>query len=377
MEMCPEHQTNPLATYGIHGDDECSDVPDIAPPIRVSTNFAYPSNPLALDPITLGLEDNSLIYSRENHPNAARLEKLLGSVVGGHAVVYSSGLSAFHAAMTLYNPKTVFVGSGYHGCHGILQMFTRNNGTKILPLESDPGLLQEGDLIHLETPVNPSGTARDIARFSRIAKERGAHLMVDATFAPPPLMDPFEFGADLVMHSATKYFGGHSDLLAGVLITRNREVKAKLLSDRVLLGTIISSLDSWLLLRSMRTFDLRIRKQLENVTKIVDYLVKHQSQLPKLKSVLHASLQTDEFVKTQLPLGGPPVFSMLVSDEATAKSIPSKLKYFHHCTSLGGIESIIEWRRMSDPAVDVRLLRVSVGGEDVDLLIEDLVQALK
>ena len=200
-------------------------------------------------------------------------------------------------------------------------------------------------------------------------------MVVDATFAPPPLQDPFDFGADLVMHSATKFFGGHSDLLAGFLITKSKEVRDKLVYDRLLLGTNIANLESWMLLRSIRTLELRVLKQSENATKLVKFLVDNQDKFPDLVKVYHGSLQKDDYIKKQMPRGHSPVFSIEVSSEQFAKSLPSKLKYFHHATSLGGVESLIEWRAMSDDKVSVTLLRVSIGIENVEDLMEDFAAA--
>jgi cystathionine beta-lyase/cystathionine gamma-synthase len=120
-------------------------------------------------------------------------------------VAYSSGLAAFHALLTFLNPKKVSIGDGYHGCHGTLSLHERATGCKVLPLDCAIEELGEGDLIHLETPVNPTGRAFDIQYYADKAHARGAYLSVDSTFGPPPLQDPFLHGADVVMHSGTKY----------------------------------------------------------------------------------------------------------------------------------------------------------------------------
>ncbi|VVT56600.1 uncharacterized protein SAPINGB_P005171 [Magnusiomyces paraingens] len=390
--MSPLPENLSIASLQVHADDDLAVTSDVAAPLHVSTTFRYPSNPAdlqtagdlfsALDAGELSHNDIPHIYSRYTQPVSSRAEAVLSKIIGGHAVLYSSGLSAFHAAMIYYNPKNVFIGDGYHGCHGILHILERNNGTKIHSLDADPEILQPGDVIHLETPVNPTGLAFDITHYAKIAHDRKAFLVIDATFAPPPLQDPFKWGADLVMHSATKYFGGHSDLLAGVLVTKDPKVETTLKADRNYIGTITASLESWLLLRSLRTYSYRIKIQAESANAIVKYFYENRAKFPVLKKIYHSSVQVlDEdqekvaFIKEQLPLGGGPVFSIEVADEEIAKTLPSKTSLFHHATSLGGVESLIEWRAMSDPTIQRTLLRISVGVEDTQDLINDLSQA--
>lgn len=370
-----------ISTNSIHASDEIHGVRDIMPPINVSTTYKYADNPDDLVKWSDLPEDGSIIgnifYSRLSHPNSERVEKALEDIVGGHTVAYSSGLSAFFAALTFFNPNVVCIGKGYHGCHSITDIFTRLKGLKVIGLDDDLDQLNAGDLICLETPVNPDGTVFDIEYFAEKAHERGAFLLIDSTFAPPPLQDPFKWGANMVLHSATKYFGGHSDLLAGVLVTKDIKVKNQLVKDRLALGTNIANLESYLLLRSLRTFELRILRQAENTEKLVKHLVNNCEKYPKLKKIYHSSLQTEPFVKKQLPNGYPPVFCIELDNESNAKEFPSKLRYFHHATSLGGVESLIEWRVLSDPGVISTLLRVSVGAENADDLIADFDKALR
>lgn len=402
------------ASLQVHADDYLAHQlgSDVASPLHVTTTFRYPSDTSQfvsaaeledqLQSGQIGPNDIPHIYSRYTQPVSSRAEAVLSSITGGHAVLYSSGLSAFHAAMIHYNPKTVFIDNCYHGCLGILEILQRNHGTKVFPIKSlddlgpdgvstkDPSIkLSAGDVVHLETPINPTGIAFDISYFAEIAHKHGATLMVDSTFAPPPLQDPFKHGADLIMHSATKYFGGHSDLLAGALITQDPKVEAALKHDRNYIGTITASLESWLLLRSLRTFDMRIRRQAESANRIVKYFHENQAKFPVLKKIYHASIQIAEaeeaekhgeksqlaYLKKQMPLGGGPVFSIEVESPEIAKALPGKTKLFYHATSLGGVESLIEWRAMSDPHIQNTLLRISIGVEDPEDLIKDLSNA--
>ncbi|CAN3376509.1 hypothetical protein DIURU_000169 [Diutina rugosa] len=368
-----------LSTRGVHGADDLSRVPDVVPPINVATTFKYSKDPstwmkAADDPPIL----NNPVYSRESHPNSEQVEAIVEQITGYKCVVYSSGLSAFNAAMCLLNPKTLAIGQAYHGCHGIADILTRNYGVKQIGLDDEfEGVVKSGDVVHLESPVNPEGVCIDIQKYADKAHKYGAKVVVDSTFAPPPIQDPFQQGADIVMHSATKFFGGHSDLLAGLLLVKDDETKDKLLKDRLLLGTNIANLEASLLIRSLRTFEMRVDRQWKSATAIVKRLHDDIDKLPKLAKIYHSSLQTEPFVAKQMPNGHSPVFSIECPDEQTAKELPLKLKYFIHATSLGGVESLIEWRALSDATCSTKLLRISVGVENVEDLIEDLVQALQ
>ncbi|CCG24854.1 cystathionine gamma-synthase [Candida orthopsilosis Co 90-125] len=365
-----------FSTKSIHGGDHVKPTNDVISPIHITTTYSYSSNPDELIPG--GLTDpTTLVYSRENHPNAAQIEAIVEAITGYPTVVYNSGLSAFNGLVTHVNPKTVAIGQAYHGCHGIVDIWKRNYGTKEIDIDDeDFSSVGSGDLVHLETPVNPYGTYFDITKYAKRAHGQGALLSVDATFAPPPLLNPFEFGADIVMHSATKFFGGHSDLLAGLLLVKDQATKEKLLLDRLVLGTNIANLESSLLVRSLRTFELRVARQAKSAETIVKFLNQHKSKFPQLDKLYHGSLQTDAFIAKQYPNGHTPVFSIELDTEQYAKSFPSKLKLFHHATSLGGAESLIEWRAMSDDHISKKLLRLSIGLEDPRDLLIDLVTGL-
>lgn len=249
--------------------------------------------------------------------------------------------------------------------------------------------------MHLETPLNPTGEAYDISSFAKKAHARGAVLTVDATFAPPPLLDPFAWGADFVMHSGTKYVGGHSDMLCGIVaIDTKREGWEKsywdMYQERLFLGAVMGSMEGWLGVRSLRTLELRVLRQSQNATTIVEWLDGLINGKEKgadadvvrnsVYKLQHASLQTEDrkgWLQQQMPNGFGPVFAIWMKTEDMAKRLPSKVDLFHHATSLGGVESLIEWRRMSDDTVDPRVLRVSIGVENVEDLKADLLSAFK
>ncbi|KAG7194136.1 uncharacterized protein KQ657_004844 [Scheffersomyces spartinae] len=370
-----------ISTNLIHGGDKYARVHDVAPPINILTTFSYPldSSKLVKASDAGDFNVDEIVYSRLSHPNGLMAEAAISTLTGGNVVLYASGLAAFLALITHVNPKRLAIGKAYHGVHGISKIWERNHGLEILDLYDSASIdkLQPGDLVHLETPLNPTGEHYDIQYYTDLAHSKGAVILIDSTFSPPPLQDPFVFGVDFVMHSATKYFGGHSDLLAGMLITKDTNVYQKLVEDRVYLGSNIANLESSLLLRSLKTFELRVLKQSENASKIVAFLDSNRDKFKVLIKIYHGSLQKEPFVTKQAINGyHSPVFSIDLKDEETAKLFPSKLKYFHHATSLGGVESLIEWRALSDEHAAPTLLRVSVGVENVDDLIADIEQAL-
>ncbi|KAM0329993.1 hypothetical protein ACHAQA_004162 [Verticillium albo-atrum] len=391
-----------LATRTVHVDDHISAHRAIAPALHVSTTFEYSRNPDELrhwDNTDPAAPQDSHIYSRASAPNTTRLEAVLSSALNGPSITYASGLAAFHALLVRLNPRRIAVGPCYHGCHGIIRLMARLTGLETLPLPDDPhadsdvwAQLQPGDVIHVESPLNPTGEAQDLVAYAARARAAGAYLTVDATFAPPPLQDPLTLGADVVLHSGTKYFGGHSDMLCGVLtVLPAREASegmaAALRQERLFLGSVMGSLEGWLGLRSLRTLELRVLRQAASAESLVAWLDgesrREGSAAARLVlKVSHASLQPgakDEgsWLRKQMPGGFGPVFAFYMKDKEHARRLPSKLGLFHHATSLGGVESIIEWRRVSDGGCDERLLRVSIGVEGWEDLRDDLVQGFE
>jgi cystathionine beta-lyase/cystathionine gamma-synthase len=250
----------------------------------------------------------------------------------------------------------------------------------------------------VETPINPTGMALNIQEFADRAHSRGAILIVDATFGPPRLQDPFKHGADIVLHSGTKYIGGHSDMLCGILANSNLEWYNQLKKERVFLGGVMGSLEGWPGTRSMRTLQLRVVRQSESATNIVGWLdsairmdveglvgneLQAESSTVKaaLCRIFHSSLQETDlkqgWLKHQMPNGFRPVFSICMKSRNMAKRVPSKLRLFSHSTSLGSVESLIEWRNMTDPDVDPTLLRLSIGVENWEDLKLDILQAFR
>ena len=404
-----QQQPSTLAIHAssshLHPDSPSSNHP-IAPPIQVSTNYAYPSHPSLLTPLsdTAACAPHApYIYSRLSQPTASALELTLSTLLHGPCVTYASGCAAYHALLTAVNPRRVAIGRAYHGCLGNAWLHARLTGAQLLGLECEEGGergLREGDLLHLETPANPTGEAVSIRALAAKARRCGALLVVDSTFGPPPLQDPLGLGADFVLTSGSKYLGGHSDLLMGVLTMRDDERGEEwarvLREQRLLLGSMMGSLESWLGVRSVKTLELRVVRQSANAGEVVRWLhaaVGGQGAQEKgedgdeavrviravVARVHHSSVQDDqgEWVREQMPNGGSPTFSIIMRSEDMAKTLPSKLQLFAHATSLGAVESLVEWRAMSDDSVDRSLLRLSIGVEHVDDLKADLLQGFQ
>ncbi|KAI9053485.1 hypothetical protein LZ554_002440 [Drepanopeziza brunnea f. sp. 'monogermtubi'] len=393
-----------LASKAIHADDYLNEGSDVAPPMHVSTTFRYNRDSTALrawGERTPGESiDEGHIYSRYTAPNTTRFEAILSDILKGPTLTYGSGLSAFHALLVFLNPKQISIGAGYHGCHGVIAIHQKLTGSKKIPLDCAAEDLQPGDIVHVETPLNPSGTAYNLKEFADKAHSRGAFLTVDATFGPPPLQDPFLWGADIVMHSGTKYIGGHSDMLSGILTInpKHKDWFEKMQNERAYIGNVMGSMEGWLGIRSVRTLEVRVQRQAANTAKLVAWLdgILHPGKAGEsenidtrdaeavrkiLAKVEHASLQEEDikdgWLTKQMPNGFGPVFSIYLKDLNLSRQLPSKLNLFHHATSLGGVESLIEWRAMTDSSVDTTLLRVSVGIEGWEDLRDDLLQGFK
>lgn len=321
---------------------------------------------------------------------------MLTAILKAPSLAYSSGLASFFALLTQLKPKVIAISEGYHGCHSIIAIHNKLYGLKKVSLhnveEWDAAGLGEGDLVHVESPLNPTGEAYNIAKFVALAHARGAKVSVDATFGPPPLQDPFVQGVDVVMHSGTKYIGGHSDLLCGILAVKDETMYKNLWAERMFLGSVMGNLENWLGVRSLRTLEIRVERQSSNATKLATWIHgclsgeeghKGAEIVKKMVAgVQHASIQaldadTNVWLQKQMPNGYGPVFAIKMKDQETARALPTKLKYFHHATSLGGVESLVEWRRMTDPGVDPRILRISVGIESWEDLQSDLLQAFE
>lgn len=343
-------------TLALHADEGLEAAPDVAPPIHVASTFDAGNA-------------EGLVYARNDQPTRRRLEAVLGALEDGHAVVYASGQAAATAALQHFRPRRVAIApGGYHGTHAAVDAFAAWGVEKI----SLYAPLQAGDLAWLETPRNPTCEIYDVAAFAARARAAGARLVVDGTFATPVLQRPLALGADLVMHSATKFLSGHSDALCGVLAAGDAGTAEALRRERTVAGAVPGALETWLVLRGVRTLSLRVRRQDATATRLAAFLA------PRVPKVWHPSRPDHPghaLVAAQMT-GFGPVFSFEVATEAQARALPGKLRLFRDATSLGGVESLVEWRRKHDPEASPTLLRVSTGLEEPGDLEADLAQGL-
>ncbi|KIY46637.1 cystathionine gamma-synthase [Fistulina hepatica ATCC 64428] len=378
----------------IHGDREAvHGAAEVAPSISVSTTFrATPIEPGA-GPIDLSNVDlrnpEKHVYSRYTQPVSTRAELILSKINHGNAITYASGLAAVYAALVHYQPKRVAMTDGYHGCHASLETYRKASANVVEAIDIDDEF-KPGDLCWLETPMNPTGEARDIQYYADKIHAVGGKLVVDATFGPPPLQYPFDFGADCILHAATKYFGGHSDLLGGVLVVKTSEEWHELWHDRTFLGSMMGSFEAWLLLRSLKTLHLRVPRQSESGTVLAQWLNtiantpvgQTHDGVPGgiIKQVWHSSLQGISKrgfdPAKQMPGGWNATFAILMRNPEHARTFPFQLKYFVPATSLGGVESLIEHHMQTDAGADPRIIRISVGVEDIEDLKDDIRSAL-
>ena len=376
-------------TAAIHADNSVaksfSTDLDVSPPLSLSTTYEC--------------SDGGHVYSRITNPTRERCETLLGAVEGTpdgavHAILYSSGLAATFGVLARLMPRRIAIDGGYHGTHLVIDQLQRLSGGAHLqtvglpsPGEIASSGLGPGDVLWLETPRNPDCHVADIASYVEAARAAGGvRVVVDGTFAPPPLQRPLALGADVVMHSTTKGLAGHSDAMGGALCVADAALAESLRADRTALGSTPGSLEVWLLMRSLRTVHLRVERQSTTAAALAAWL--HQATTGNdpshplaglVRSVAHPSLPSDPnhaVAVQQMPGGFGGCFALELTSEAAAKALPSRLALFRDATSLGGVESLIEWRRKYDAAISPYLLRCSVGLEDAEHLKQDLQRAI-
>jgi cystathionine gamma-synthase len=383
-------EKNPnLSTQLIHGDERIvGNTAEVSPSISVTTTFRYIPDTESDTREPDYRNPDSHVYSRYTQQVSTRAEHILSQLNQGFALTYSSGLTAGYSALVHLAPKRLAISGGYHGFHTTIDKYRKSNTSlEIISLDDE---YKPGDVCWLETPLNPTGESRDIQYYANKIHAIGGKLVVDSTFAPPPLQYPFKWGADIIMHSGTKYFGGHSDLLCGVLVAKTAEEWKQLHHDRTYLGNTMGSLEAWLLLRSLRTLSIRVHRQSETATIVAQWL--HRlSTTPAgqtfdgvpgglVHKVYHSSLQpvTTKFdPKKQLEGGWNATFAIDLTSSKHAEALPHHLHYFVPATSLGGVESLMEYRYRIDPTADPRLVRISIGLEDPEDLKRDLREALQ
>jgi cystathionine beta-lyase/cystathionine gamma-synthase len=331
-------------------------------------------------------------YSRVANPTRTALQMCLASLESAeHGVAFASGMAAVTTVMHLVHPseRVVSVNDVYGGVYRLFSQVYRPKGYDIEFLsaeEINANLAEHLDertrVVWLETPTNPLLNIIDIKAAAETAHEVGAIVVVDNTFASPYLQRPLELGADIVLHSTTKYIGGHSDLIGGFVATNDHTIAERLYFLHKSLGGVPGPFDSWLVLRGVKTLALRMERHSQNARRIAEYLSSHQS----VEQVLYPGLPSHpghEIAKRQMSdFGG--MISFLVGSEEEAVELVARTSLWTLAESLGGVESLIEHPAQMTHASTAdgpfaaprNLIRLSVGIESVDDLIADLESAL-
>ncbi|TXH03221.1 MAG: aminotransferase class V-fold PLP-dependent enzyme [Nevskiaceae bacterium] len=369
-----------LETLAVHAGRRIDgDSGAITPPINLSTTFERAAD---------GGFPHGHIYSRTANPNRSALEQALMALEGGAAAVaFPSGSAATLGILQALQPgdHVILPDDLYWGTVVILRdlmsrwglHYTVANLTDLDAVRR--AWTPQTRLLWIETPSNPLLKVADIRALTALARDAGALSVVDNTFATPVLQQPLTLGADLVMHSTTKYLGGHSDVLGGAVIARQDGALVQRIRDlQTKGGATPSPFDCWLLLRSIATLPLRVRAQAAGAQSIAEFLAAH----PRVEAVHYPGLPSHPghaLAMAQMRGGGAMLSVQIRGGEAAAIAAAARVRLFTRATSLGGVESLIE-HRASVEGPDTRtprnLLRVSIGLEHADDLVADLAQAL-
>jgi cystathionine gamma-synthase len=353
----------------------------VVPPMHAATTFARDEHYETRIPSD---------YQRNGNPNLTQAEDIITALEQGKATkLFASGMAAVATLLETVPPGGHVVAQRviYYGVRAWLQRLEQKGRISLTLVDTSnlaevKAALQPGktDMVWIETPSNPTWSVADISAIATVAHAAGAILVVDATVSAGVTTKPLALGADIVFHSATKYLNGHSDLLAGSLVTRDTNARwdeVQLL--RTKMGAPLAPFESWMLMRGMRTLFVRYRQASANAMAVARHFAKH----PKLEAVLYPGLATHpghDIAKRQMTDGFGGMLSFLLkTDFAGTRAFCTRLKVIIPATSLGGVESLAEHRKTvegpSSPVPD-NLVRLSIGIENVDDLIADLEQAL-
>ena len=328
------------------------------------------------------------LYTRAGNPNRQQLEAALAALEGGaDAMAFASGQAATMTLLQCLKPgdHVLIPDDAYYGTPALLQelftpwglTFTRVDTTDLDAIEQ--ATRSETRLIWLETPSNPLLKICDLAAVSKLAQERGILSVCDNTWATPVLQRPLDLGCDIVMHSTTKYLGGHSDVLGGALIFKEKsEISERARQIQTLGGAVPAPFDCWLVARGIKTLAVRVRQQAANAQRLAEFLEGHAA----IERVYYPGLVSHpghEIAQRQMVLSGGMLSVQVKGEKKEALDFVKRLSLFTAATSLGGVESLIEHRASTEGESTLtpqNLLRVSVGLEHADDLMADLDQAL-
>lgn len=378
------YQAHTICVQGSKKRKEVEHTGAISFPIYQTASYAH---------VELG-ESTGYDYSRLQNPTREEVERIVADLEHGiDALAFSTGMAAINALMELFKPGDHIIATDdlYGGTIRLFNGINTKNGLKFSYVDSskvenvERAIQENTRAIYIETPTNPMMKVTDLSAMARLASEHGCLLIVDNTFLTPYYQNPLDLGADIVVHSGTKYLGGHNDTLSGFLVTNNEDVSEQLRYIIKTTGAGLAPMDSWLILRGIKTLAIRMEKHEENALAIAKWLKLQK----KVKEVYYIGLPEHEsYEVTQKQCRGyGGMLSFRVEDEDTAKRILKKVKLIRFAESLGGVESLItfpKYQTHADVPVEVQkslgiddtLLRLSVGIEAAEDLIEDLAQAL-
>ncbi|WP_199724283.1 PLP-dependent aspartate aminotransferase family protein [Taibaiella sp. KBW10] len=336
-------------------------------------------------------------YARSNNPTRAALESLVATLEGGtHAYAFATGLAAIDAVLKLLTAgdEIIAVDDIYGGAYRLFTHVYAKFGIKVHYVDTTDAenvielINEKTRFIWLESPTNPTLKVSDIQRIADIAKPFNALVVVDNTFASPVAQQPFTLGADIIIHSGTKYLGGHSDLVAGLVVVNDNELAEKVKFIQNASGGILGPNDCWLLIRGIETLTLRVQRQCETAQKVAEFLAENEA-VDKVYYPGLASHKNHEIAKVQQNglYGGVISFTLKEDTEAAANVLVTNTQYFKLAESLGGVKSLIcsppqmthksipREKRLQSGVVD-SLIRISCGIEDAEDLIDDLKTAI-
>ena len=377
-----------IATKCLYAKDTDKNIKDrfgaVSFPIYQTATFSHP-----------GVGDSTgYDYSRLQNPTREQLEKVICSLENGYdAIAFSTGMAAITALMELFSPGDhIIAGNDLYG--GSIRLFHNISQKNLLAFDFvdtsttdiEEFITPSTKAVFIETPTNPMMNVTDLIKTAQIAKKHGLLMIVDNTFLSPYFQNPLDLGADIVVHSGTKFIGGHNDTLAGFLIVNTQTLSEKL---RFILKTVGSSLapfDSWLILRGVKTLPLRMERQQSNAKTIANWLIAQ----PQIKNVYYPGLKNHPGyeISKQQSRGFGSMLTFEVTDRNAAIILLESVKLIQYAESLGGVETLITYpitqthadvpsQEREKNGITDSVLRLSVGIEDIDDLIFDLTQAFE
>lgn len=374
-----------INTLCVHGGNKDHSNGAVSMPIYQSATFSH-----------LGVgKSTGYDYSRLANPTRTELETIITKLEYGYdAMAFSTGMAAIVAVMDLFSPGDHIIASDdlYGGSYRFFNNISNKNGLRFDFVDTSnvdnvkKHISQDTKAIFVETPSNPMMHVSDIGLLSELGKENNILVIVDNTFLTPYFMNPIHLGANIVIHSGTKYLGGHNDTLAGFVIVDSEELSEKLRFIYKTVGACLSPFDSWLLIRGIKTLAIRMEKQQANAKVIAEWLTKH----PKIKNVNYIGLETHPGfdISKKQGRGFGAMISFETDLEETAVKLLENVQIILYAESLGGVETLITYPMLQTHAdvpqeereklgINEKFLRLSVGIEDYEDLIYDLETALK